>query len=306
MSGAAFDLHYTLWLFAVSLGASALGGMLGMASGIFIVPILTMFGHLDIHVAIGASIVSVIACSCGGAAPFLRGRFTNVRLAVVLETATTLGALSGVLLSGLVPVTALYFIFGVILILSAQQMLARRADPAITVNAATTAGALATAGAGPSRPRSWGASLQLDSSYPDRVSGRDIAYRVQRIPLGLSLMYGAGLISALLGIGSGVLKIPAMDTALRLPIKVSSATSNFMIGVTATASAGAYFLRGEIVTAIAGPVALGSVAGAALGARLLMRVSNERLRVLFVAVLALLAVQMLLEAFGIHLFGASA
>ncbi|MFM0120350.1 sulfite exporter TauE/SafE family protein [Paraburkholderia sp. RL18-101-BIB-B] len=289
------DLHNTLWLFAVSLGASALGGMLGMASGIFIVPVLTMFGHVDIHVAIGASIVSVIACSCGGAAPFLRERLTNVRLALVLETATTLGALSGVLLSGLIPVPALYFIFAAILLLSAQQMLARRTDPATAADAAGTP-----------RANSWGASLRLDSSYPDRALGRDVAYRVQRVPLGLSLMYGAGLISALLGIGSGVLKIPAMDTALRLPIKVSSATSNFMIGVTAAASAGAYFLRGEIVTAIAGPVALGSVAGALLGARVLMRVSNDRLRVLFVAVLAALAVQMLLEAFGVHLFGASA
>lgn len=293
-AAAAMDLSYTLWLFAVSLGASALGGMLGMASGIFIVPILTIFGHLDIHVAIGASIVSVIACSCGGAAPFLRGRLTNVRLAVVLETATTLGALSGVLLSGLIPVHVLFFIFAVILLLSAQQMLARRADPIVSQRADAV-----------SAPP-WGASLRLDSSYPDRALGRDVHYRVQRVPLGLSLMYGAGLISALLGIGSGVLKIPAMDTALRLPIKVSSATSNFMIGVTATASAGAYFLRGDIVTAIAGPVALGSVAGAVLGARILMRVSNDKLRVLFVVMLAVLAVQMLLEAFGIHLFGASA
>lgn len=291
---AAMDLGYTLWLFAVSLGASALGGLLGMASGIFIVPILTMFGHLDIHIAIGASIVSVIACSCGGAAPFLRGRLTNVRLAVVLETATTLGALSGVLLSGLIPVPVLFFIFAVILLLSAQQMLARRADPVISDGTAVPGA------------QSWGAALRLDSSYPDRALGRDVDYRVQRVPLGLSLMYGAGLISALLGIGSGVLKIPAMDTALRLPIKVSSATSNFMIGVTATASAGAYFLRGDIVAAIAGPVALGSVVGAVLGARVLTRLSGDRLRVLFVLVLAVLAVQMLLEAFGVHLFGASA
>jgi uncharacterized membrane protein YfcA len=296
MTGApAMDLHYTLWLLAVSLGASALGGMLGMASGIFIVPVLTMFGHVDIHAAIGASIVSVIACSCGGAAPFLRERLTNVRLALVLETATTLGALSGVLLSGLIPVSALYFIFAVVLLLSAQQMLARRTDPAAAAGAINADGA-----------DSWAASLRLDSSYPDRTLGRDVAYRVQRVPLGLALMYGAGMISALLGIGSGVLKIPAMDTALRLPIKVSSATSNFMIGVTAAASAGAYFLRGEIVTSIAGPVALGSVAGALLGARVLMRVSNDKLRVLFVAVLAALAVQMLLEAFGVRLFGASA
>ncbi|WP_253958970.1 sulfite exporter TauE/SafE family protein [Paraburkholderia fungorum] len=291
---ATMDLGYTLWLFAVSLGASALGGLLGMASGIFIVPILTMFGHLDIHIAIGASIVSVIACSCGGAAPFLRGRLTNVRLAVVLETATTLGALSGVLLSGLIPVPVLFFIFAVILLLSAQQMLARRADPVISHGTAVPGA------------QSWGAALRLDSSYPDRALGRDVDYRVQRVPLGLSLMYGAGLISALLGIGSGVLKIPAMDTALRLPIKVSSATSNFMIGVTATASAGAYFLRGDIVAAIAGPVALGSVVGAVLGARVLTRLSGDRLRVLFVVVLAVLAVQMLLEAFGVHLFGASA
>jgi uncharacterized protein len=293
-AAAAVDLHYTLWLFAVSLGASMLGGMLGMASGIFIVPILTMFGHLDIHLAIGASIVSVIACSCGGAAPFLRGRLTNVRLAVVLETATTLGALSGVLLSGLIPVPALFFIFAAILLLSARQMLARRADP------------IAGHGADAASAYSWGTALRLNSSYPDRALGREVDYRVQRVPLALSLMYGAGLISALLGIGSGVLKIPAMDTALRLPIKVSSATSNFMIGVTAAASAGAYFLRGEIVTAVAGPVALGSVVGAVLGARILMRVSNDRLRVLFVVVLVLLAVQMLLEAFGIHLAGASA
>jgi uncharacterized membrane protein YfcA len=296
MSGAAaaMDLHYTLWLFAVSLGASLLGGMLGMASGIFIVPILTTFGHVNIHLAIGASIVSVIACSCGGAAPFLRERLTNVRLAVVLETATTLGALCGVLLSGLIPVPVLFFIFAAVLLLSARQMLARRADPVANPSAEAAAA------------RSWSAVLRLDSSYPDRALGREVDYRVQRVPLALSLMYGAGLISALLGIGSGVLKIPAMDTALRLPIKVSSATSNFMIGVTAAASAGAYFLRGDIVTAIAGPVALGSVVGAVLGARVLMRVSNDKLRVLFVVVLALLAVQMLLEAFGVHLAGASA
>ena len=281
------DMGFTLWLFAVSLGASALGGMLGMASGIFIVPVLTMFGHLDIHVAIGASIVSVIACSCGGAAPFLRERLTNVRLAVVLETATTLGALCGVLLVGIVPVFALFILFALVLLVSARQMLVRRSDPAVSASA-TAAGAAATAG--------WTASLALDSSYPDRALGREVSYQVQRVPLGMLLMYGAGLISALLGIGSGVLKIPAMDTALRLPIKVSSATSNFMIGVTAAASAGAWFLRGDIVSSIAGPVALGSVAGAVLGARVLMRLSNDKLRLMFVAILLVLAVQMLFEA----------
>ena len=149
----------------------------------------------------------------------------------------------------------------------------------------------------------WAGALRLDASYPDR--GQRVEYRVRRLPLGMLLMYGAGLISALLGIGSGVLKIPAMDTALRLPIKVSSATSNFMIGVTAAASAGAYFMRGDIVPAVAGPVALGSVVGSLIGARILMAVSNERIRLLFVVVLVLLALQMALSGLGIKLGGPS-
>ncbi len=276
------DSGFTLWLFAVSVGASALGGMLGMASGIFIVPILTMFGHVDIHTAIGAGIVSVIACSCAAAAPFLEERLTNVRLAIVLETATTAGALTGVLLAGVIPVPFLFFLFAVILLVSAQQMLAKRGEVVF-------------------RSDENGRWASLHSSYPDRVLGREVSYQVDRLRLGMILMYGAGLISALLGIGSGVLKIPAMDTALRLPIKVSSATSNFMIGVTAAASAGAYFMRGNIVTAIAGPVALGSVVGAIAGARILMVVSNDKLRLLFVVVLIALAIQMLLAAFGIQL-----
>ena len=202
-----------LWLFAVSVGASAFGGMLGMASGIFIVPILTIFGHIEIRSAIGASLVSVIACSCSSAAPFLKARLTNVRLEIVLETATTAGALSGVLLAGAIPRSYLFLIFGGILLLSAHQMLAKRHDLALTSTSVRPAAGR------------W----RLDSSYPDRALGGDIAYRVERLPIGMLLMYCAGLISALLGIGSGVLKVPAMDTVLRLPMKVSSATSNFMI-----------------------------------------------------------------------------
>jgi hypothetical protein len=253
-----------------------------MASGIFIVPILTMFLGVDMHVAIGASIISVIGCSCGSAAPFLRERLTNARLAIVLETATTLGAACGVLLSGVVPVPVLYAIFAIVLLVSAWQMRLPRA--VVTVDGSPT--------------RGW--ARRLDAVYPDRTLGHDVAYRVDRLPAGLGLMYGAGLLSALLGIGSGVLKIPAMDTALRLPIKVSSATSNFMIGVTAAASAGAYFMRGAIRPEIAGPIALGSVAGALLGARLLMVVSADKLRLFFVAVLLALAVQMSFAALGVH------
>jgi uncharacterized protein len=253
-----------LWLFAVALGTSMLGGLLGMASGIFIVPVLTMFGRIELHTAVGASLISVIACSCASAAPFLKDRLTNIRLAILLETATTFGALCGVFLAGLIPTKYLFLIFALILLLSAQQMVVRRKV----------------------------------LSY---ASDRDIGYSVERLPLGMTLMYGAGLISALLGIGSGVLKIPAMDTALRLPIKVSSATSNFMIGVTAAASAGAYFARGDILTSVAAPVALGSVLGAVLGARILMKLPSDKLRIMFVCILVILSAQMMLAAFGINL-----
>lgn len=282
------EISTIAWLFVAALGASALGGVLGMASGIFIVPLLTQLFHVDIHVAIGASIVSVIACSCGSAAQFLQGRLTNIRLAVVLETATTLGALCGVFLMGVVSTAFLYGLFALILAVSAKQMLARRGE---------------ATGVQEPDASSWATRLRLHSTFFDRALGRDMAYRVGNVPLGLSLMYGAGLISALLGIGSGVLKIPAMDTALRLPIKVSSATSNFMIGVTAAASAGAYFMRGEIDIGIAAPVALGSVIGALAGARLLMWLPADKLRVFFVIVLALLAALMCMSAFGFHILG---
>lgn len=276
-------LSSTPALFLISVGASALGGAIGMASGIFIVPILTVLGGIDVHVAIGASIVSVIACSCGSAGPFLKERLTNVRLAIVLEVATTLGAASGVLLSGFIPVPALYSIFAAVLLVSAWQMTLQRTDVALLPD---------------ERPAGW--VRRLDAVYHDRTRG-NVSYHIHRLSAGLGLMYCAGLLSSLLGIGSGVLKIPAMDTALRLPIKVSSATSNFMIGVTAAASAGAYFMRGSIVPDIAGPVALGSVLGAIIGARLLVVVSPSKLRIVFVVVLLGLAVQMALAAADIHM-----
>ena len=282
------EISSVSWLFVAAFGASALGGVLGMASGIFIVPTFTLLFGIDIHVAIGTSIVSVIACSCGSAAPFLKERLTNIRLAIVLETATTLGALSGVLLIGMISTSFLYGLFAVILAISARQMLARRRD---VVDAREP------------DSKNWASILRLHASFPDRGLGRDVNYQVGHVPLGLCLMYGAGLISALLGIGSGVLKIPAMDTALRLPIKVSSATSNFMIGVTASAGAGAYLMNNAIDIGMAGPVALGSVLGALVGARFLMWLPADKLRISFVIVHALLAILMLLGAFGIHLVG---
>jgi hypothetical protein len=194
--------------------------------------------------------------------------------------------LTGVFLAGVLPVPFLQVLFAAILLVSAWQMMQRRRQAPVK---ATEPGS-----------RDWATVLRLHATYPDHALGRDVSYRVRRVPVGLLLMYGAGLISALLGIGSGVLKIPALDTALRLPIKVSSATSNFMIGVTAAASGVAYFARGDIDPAIAGPVALGSVIGSVLGARFLMAVSGDRLRLLFVIVIVALAAQMLQAAFQGH------
>lgn len=253
-----------------------------MAGGIFIVPVLTLFGGVDIQAAVAASIASVIACSCGSATSFLSSGLTNIRLAVTLEVATTLGALTGVLLMGVLSSAFLCALFATVLGVSAWQMVRRRPSPRDDDHA-HTGGDLAT-------------RLRLHASYPDPHLGHPVPYRVRRLRLGLVLMYGAGLLSALLGIGSGVLKIPAMDTALRLPIKVSSATSNFMIGVTAAASGVAYFLRGTIDPSIAGPVVLGSVLGAWLGARILMAIPGDKLRPVFAMVLIALAVQMLIAS----------
>ena len=285
-------IESSAWLFAVAVAASALGGSLGMASGIFIVPVLINFGGIDVHSAVAASIVSVIACSCGSASPFLKGGLTNIRVAIVLETATTAGALTGVFVSGILPESVLFFIFSLVLLVSAGQMVGRRHEVTVAPQDAPST--------------DWATALRLHSSYPDEALGRSVLYSVRCLPLGLALMYGAGLLSALLGIGSGVLKIPAMDTALRLPIKVSSATSNFMIGVTAAASGVAYLALGDVKPFIAGPVALGSVVGASAGARVVMAVSGEKLRLFFVAVLVLLAGQMLASAFGLHWGGHAA
>ena len=248
-----------------------------MASGIFIVPLLTLFCDLDIHTAITASLISVIACSCAGAGAYLKARLTNFRLAMVLEISTTLGALTGVLLMGTISDTFLSILFSVTLFLSAFQMYLKRQDPAGNLDA---------------DPTSWGHRFKLGGEYVDSHHGT-VKYSVHNLPLGMFLMYLAGVLSALLGIGSGVLKIPAMDSALKLPIKVSSATSNFMIGVTAAASAGSYFIRGNIIPEVTGPVVVGSVVGALLGAKILISSSSEKLRTAFVIILVIFGSQML-------------
>lgn len=270
-------LGFVLTLAAISALAGVLGSLVGLGGGVVVVPVLTLLYHVDIRLAIGASIVSVIATSSGAAAAYVRDRMTNLRAGMFLEIGTTVGAISGAFLTSVVPVRALFIVFAVVLGYSAVAIFAKRhaAAPLSTSN-----DRIANA-------------LALHGSYYDQADGREISYKVVGTKTGLALMYVAGLVSALLGIGSGGLKVPAMDLAMHMPMKVSSATSNFMIGVTAAASAGVYFARGQIDPIIAAPVAIGVLAGSLLGSRVLGRLENATVRWLFVVVLSVICVEML-------------
>jgi uncharacterized membrane protein YfcA len=249
-----------------------------LGGGLIVVPALTLLFHVDIRLAIGASIVSVIATSSGAAAAYVRDRLANMRVAMFLELGTTLGAITGAYLAGIIHPRFLFILFGLILGYSAFAMLRgrRKVEEEVQV--------------GP-----WARVLRLRSSYFDDAAGEEIIYQPVRARIGLALMYIAGVVSGLLGIGSGAMKVPAMDLAMELPIKVSAATSNFMIGVTAAASAGVYFSRGQIDPFIAAPVAIGVLAGALAGSHTLGRIGSRSMRMTFVVVLVLIAAQMLLK-----------
>ena len=272
-------------IFAISIAAGLIGALAGVGGGILIVPALTLLFGIDIRLAIGASIVSVIATSSGAAAAYVRDRMTDMRIGMFLELATTSGAVCGALLAAIVTPSLLYVLLGIVLLFSAVQQAFRLGEE---LPASTVASPLAT-------------RLRLAGSYPDSRLGRDVPYVAMRIPLGFVMMAGAGLVSGLLGIGSGVLKVLAMDGAMRLPMKVSSATSNFMIGVTAAASAGIYLGRGDVDVTIAGPVALGVLAGAMIGARILPRLSNRNVRLVFLPVLIVIGLQTLARGLGLAL-----
>ena len=273
-------LEFTVAAFAASLAAGFFGSLLGLGGGIIVIPALTILLHVDIRYAIGASIVSVIATSSGAAAAYVRDRMANLRVAMFLETATTSGALTGAFLAGVLGGRWLTLGFGTAVVLSAVGMMR---------------GTLWQRAAPPS-PDAWADHLRLHGSYHDDAAGEEIRYRVFGTKGGLLLMYAAGAVSGLLGIGAGALKVPAMDLAMRLPIKVSSATSNLMIGVTAAASAGVYFARGDIDPFVTAPVASGVVLGALLGSRLLPRVRSNAIRLVFVALLLWIGGQMIWRA----------
>lgn len=270
-------LDFVLILFFISIAAGVLGSLIGLGGGVVVVPVLTILFHIDIRLAIGASIVSVIATSSGAAATYVKEKMTNLRAGMFLEIATTTGAISGAYLTTVLSPRFLFILFGIVLAYSAFAVFHKRHAAAVLT---TSDDKIAN-------------YFQLHGSYYDEAEQKEIAYKVTGTKLGLAMMYIAGMVSALLGIGSGALKVPAMDLAMHLPMKVSTATSNFMIGVTAAASAGFYFARGQIDPIIAAPVAAGVLAGAMVGARILGKVTNGAVRIVFVIVLVVIAVEML-------------
>lgn len=269
-------LVLTAFLAVASIAAGFVGALTGLGGGVVIVPLLVLAFHVDIHYAIGVSLVSVIATSSGAASAFVREGFSNLRVGMLLEIATTLGALSGAAIAPFVHPSALEIVFGVALLWSAY---APRRNVAAVV---------------PEIPVDRIAEfLRLNSSYPSASGPRP--YRVHRVRAGFGLMYGAGILSGLLGIGSGAVKVLAMDRAMGLPFKVSTTTSNFMIGVTAAASAGVYFHRGYIDPGLACPVVVGGLLGSMAGARVLATTTTGRLRQVFVAVIVVLALEMMYD-----------
>ena len=268
-------LAFSAIVAAGAFAAGFLGSLTGLGGGVVIVPLLTLVFGADIHYAIGASLVSVIATSSGAAAAYVKEGFTNLRIGMLLEVATTLGALVGAALVAVLSTKIIAVIFGLVLLQSAYLASRPRSDHA-TADLA---------------PDPLAARLRLDGTFPTEAG--EVRYRVRRVPAGFALMWVAGVLSGLLGIGSGAVKVLAMDQLMLLPFKVSTATSNFMIGVTAAASAGIFLHRGYIVPGLAMPVMLGVLSGSMVGARLLFRTPTQRLRLLFAVVIAVLAIEMI-------------
>ena len=261
-------------LFGGSLIAGLLGALTGLGGGVVIIPLMTLAFGIDIRYAVGASLVSVIATSSGAAAAYVREGYTNIRIGMFLEVATTLGALGGAALAGFLSTGAIAVVFGFVLVSSALQILRTSHDAS-----------------GAPEPGKGALRLRLNGTYP--AEGVRQPYNVTGVVPGFGLMVIAGGLSGLLGIGSGAVKVLAMDRIMRIPFKVSTTTSNFMIGVTAAASAGIYIARGYVVPELSMPVMLGVLAGSLAGSRVLMVVHAKYLRSLFAWVVLLLAAEMI-------------
>lgn len=278
----AFSFVPALTIFLVATVAGFIGSILGLGGGIIIIPVLSSMLGYDIRHVIGASLISVIATSSGAAAAYVRDRLTNLRVAMFLELATTTGAILGAVASRFFPQRVLFLLFGFLLLYSAWGMFQRRH-------------------ARDDRPRPddspLARRLRLEGDFFDEATGQTIHYRARRLVPGFLVMWWAGAVSGVLGIGSGIFKVIGMDLVMGLPIKISSATSNFMMGVTAAAGAGVHFANGDINPMIAGPVALGVVFGAYWGSRLLPRMQSATIRFLFIPILAWMGLQMLWKGF---------
>lgn len=265
---------FTAVLWLGSFAAGLLGALTGLGGGVVIVPLLALFFHVDIRYAIGASLISVIATSSGAAAAYVREGFSNIRIGMFLEIATTIGALAGAYLATRVSTSWIGILFGLVLVYSAY--LSSRKQKPHPLDAT---------------PDRMASALKLHGTFPGENGPED--YNVHNVPTGFGLMFAAGTLSGLLGIGSGAVKVLAMDQAMRIPFKVSTTTSNFMIGVTAAASAGVYLSRGYVNPGLAMPVMLGVLAGSMLGAKLLVRAEVSVLRWIFAGVIVVLGLEMI-------------
>ena len=270
--------EFSILVFLIALLAGFLGALTGLGGGVVIVPVLTLLFGVDMRYAIGASLIAVIATSSGAAAAYVKEGYSNIRVGMFLEIATVFGALTGALVSAYVPLRLLAVIFGIVLLYSAY-ISARKQHEFLASK----------------EPDRFATLLKLHGTLPNARGPR--GYNVQGVPQGFSLMFVAGVLSGLLGIGSGAVKVIAMDRAMRLPFKVSTTTSNFMIGVTAAASAGVYLHRGYIDPALTMPVMLGVLTGALAGSRVLTRVRVAPLRIVFGVVVAFLAFEMMYSGF---------
>jgi hypothetical protein len=268
------NVEFTALVALGSWAAGFLGSLTGLGGGVVIVPLITLLFGVDIRYAIGASLVSVIATSSGAAAAYVKEGYSNIRIGMFLEIATTVGALFGATVAAKLSTAVIAVIFGLVLIYSAYLSSQPRAEVV-----------------GDAPPDRLATLFRMDGSYP--TPGGRQAYHAHAIPTGFSLMFIAGMLSGLLGIGSGAVKVLAMDQAMRLPFKVSTTTSNFMIGVTAAASAGVYLSRGYIDPGLAMPVMLGVLAGSLLGTRVLVRAQTRMLRTVFSLVIVLLGIEMI-------------
>ncbi|MHC5672776.1 sulfite exporter TauE/SafE family protein [Nostoc sp.] len=267
-------LDFSLLVWFGSLSAGFLGALTGLGGGVIIVPFLSVVCRVDLHYAIGASLVSVIATSSGAASAYVKEGYTNMRLGMFLEIATTFGAVAGAVVAAKISTGAIAIVFGIVLLYSAY--LSRKPYSENIDNLP---------------PDPLATRLKLNSTYP--TSTGEQSYNVRGVPFGFGLMFIAGVFSGLLGIGSGALKVLAMDQIMHIPFKVSTTTSNFMIGVTAAASAGIYLNRGYIDPGLAMPVMLGVLCGAVLGARVLVRARVQLLRNIFSGVILVLALEMI-------------